>query len=161
MSFPWTAETIALAQRMDSEGKSRREIGALLGCTRNVVTGRMHRLRIAAGHVVEKRKFVANVATKTVGRAEPSLPPLEAKQPRARTNPVPRRKPPRLLPAVVVTDASRPPCSLLDLDRHGCKFAVTGHDVRDHLFCNQLQASGSMWPYCESHLRVAINPRQP
>ncbi len=46
VSSVWTNENIATLRRMHAAGKSGSQIGKELGCSRNAVIGKLHRLRI-------------------------------------------------------------------------------------------------------------------
>ena len=133
------------------KGMSASKIAARFsGCSRSAVIALIHR-RKAKGVPVQL----------------PRTPPL----PHRNYNLVAKRKrKPPTVPALAVPASVRlvrdpeiilpdvPPCNLLDLAPGHCKFAVSAFHAREHLFCNQLQESGSV--YCAKHTRIAFHPPQ-
>jgi GcrA cell cycle regulator len=90
-------------------------------------------------------------------KAEPQLP---FTTPQPAPNVQPRIVPPRSTrrididePRIKVDDDGKRGVSFADLRADGCKFAVTPHQVREHLFCNSPRMPGK--PYCAGHCEKA------
>ena len=131
----WTPELLERVLAMWVEGHSAGDIGKVVGLTRNQVIGKI---------------------TRTTPRRD-----CAPRKPRAPRAPRPRLKTPSL-PALVKgsialipfhqpkpPDPNRPPAPLLDMLPDGCRFPVSPHNARVHVFCNQPQLETSS--YCGPH----------
>lgn len=125
----WTLEKIAEMHRLVGQGFSASQIGRKLGCSRNAVIGKLHRVKVRAG-VKPARKH-------------PQSPYKSGSSKRKYT----RR--PKLETVVPPHEA----CGILDVT--GCKWA-TGFDqsvIGRHVFCNRPRHDDR---YCELHVEMSV-----
>lgn len=143
---PWTADKVKLCMQLLSEGMSASRVAARLGppFTRNSIIGQNHRQRIRDGYAPAKKPPKAYTPRKTRTRTEPSMPQTAGF---GGLRPLPPPMPLNL-----------PKCNgagfkLIDLGPNQCRFAVTDHSTRAHLFCGDLVVrDGCSW--CDAHERV-------
>lgn len=131
----WTDEKIAEMQRMAEQGLSASQIGRELGCSKNAVIGKLHRVKIRAGDKPARKypesPYKSGSAPK---RSRQELPKLIIEAP-----------PPAVMPGA--------PCGILDVT--GCKWAV-GFDeavIGKHVFCNSPKHDER---YCEFHVKQSV-----
>lgn len=119
------------------QGLSASETGAIIGCTRNAVIGRINR--------------IYGALPKPEARARQNRPPAKIAHP---------PKPHKLKVAVMPTGSGpgpKPePVTLLDFSRHGCRFPVAYRDG-EHWFCNAPGDEGAA--YCAGHSKLCYSPR--
>jgi GcrA cell cycle regulator len=156
----WTQARVRHLRRLWSEGASAtwiaRELGG--GISRNAVLGKIRRLDVAAArpHPRRSRRFV-RLRNRTASHAIPDH--LRASKPGNREWPFPAwminaqrwadHAPYVDNPGI---DADIPPAqrrSLLDLDRHTCRWPVGDPGNRDFFFCGAPPLVGK--PYCAEH----------
>ena len=134
----WTDERVEQLTRMTREGKVFREIAEILGCTRNAVIGKVHRMGLHVQVPVSKkaaarRRAPLNVAKiKANAKAKPPEPPRFKYKPRK--------------PSVSVempTPNKHRGLGLLDLEPNHCRFP-TGQGA-DITFCGQPKLHGYSW----------------
>lgn len=65
----WTSERVATLRALWVEGKSAREIAAQLGCTRNAVLGKLHRLGLTCLQISQSEKTRRRLAVMPKTRA--------------------------------------------------------------------------------------------
>jgi len=126
----WADEDIARLREMAAEGMSARQIGNVLGCTRNAIVGLARRNHIKLGGYDGLR----------YGPAKP--PPTTRRRPR-RPQKLHANAPP-------IEDANIPleqRVTFLDLAPHHCRWPIG--DAPKLMFCGGERAKGS--PYCASH----------
>jgi len=130
----WTDERIQELTRMTREGKVFREIAEILGCTRNAVIGKVHRLGLHVQVPVSKKATARRRA------------PLNAAKIKAKAPEPPRFKYKPREPSVVVdmpTPNKHRGLGLLDLEPHHCRFPIgQGADIT---FCGQQKLHGYSW----------------
>lgn len=144
----WTDERIETLKTLYGDGLSASQIGAELGCTRNAVIGKVHRIGL-------RRR----------GR------------PVAVSRPQPRHKPQRRAPikqgAIVrapqqpyveptpIEDSAIPTaqhCSLLELTSKTCRWPIGDPGKPDFFFCGGPADNNLGLPYCSYHSRAAYQP---
>jgi len=138
--FDWTAEIVELIISARSEGKTAREIGELLGVTRNAVIGKWARLRLPkkkTGPPKRKAQPKREPKPKTiVVRAVPMPPPVVVRK-----------------PAMGVSAAVE---ALESLD---CRWPFGDPHSEDFHFCGarvRTDKDGmSLGPYCAEHMDIA------
>ena len=133
----WTPELFERTIAMWQEGYSAGEIGKTLGLTRNQVIGKVTR----------------NCVRRDGAQRKPRL-PRAPKPPRFKIPGLPalaKASPLSLLPyhPPKPSDPNRHPVPLINLFPDGCRFAVSPHNARAHVFCNQPRLTVSS--YCAEH----------
>ena len=131
----WTDERVEQLAKLTREGKVFREIAEILGCTRNAVIGKVHRLGLHVQVPLSKQKTSRRRAPVNVAKIKAKA---EAKAP----------EPPRFQykprgPSVSVempTPSRHRGISLLDLEPHHCRFP-TGQGA-EITFCGQQKLHG-------------------
>lgn len=172
MSPFWTDELVGEMKRLLKDGLSCTQVGARIGCSRNAIIGKVHRIECAT-----KEKWFRRLGTSTGQRkrvldgAAPRKRPKprlsvapaarQVEQPKQPKQPQqPSRRAPAL-PAGIVVVGTKPaklgqPCGILQAS--GCRWAI-GHDpnvIGGHVFCNEATPDGHS--YCEAHARANIAP---
>lgn len=145
-----------------NEGKSARQIAAVMGCTRNVVIGKAHRLGLKARAV----RVVVSPEERQRRQDEINRRKREwrsaGKPPRVRKRAAPKFKPvpyaPRPAP-VEVAMPTNPPIRLADAPMHGiCKHIAGEPNGPDTLFCGAESLPGQSW--CAYHRLLLYRPRE-
>lgn len=124
----WTEEKIAEMHRLAEEGLSASAIGRALGCSRNAVIGKLHRVKVRAGLKPERKHPDSPYKSGSPRRKYTRRPKLE----------------------IVAPAPASGPCGILDVT--GCKWAV-GFDKSvpgGHLFCDAPKHDER---YCEFHVK--------
>lgn len=176
-TFDWTPGAVARLREAWAAGMSGGQIAAELGCTRNSILGKVHRLKLSQ---ITPR---ASTATKRLSpdqkrdirqklAAGTTIKALAAEYGVSHTSMYDRvrrmgvRKPrsnpmwPRLKPVaeaerpLMATQAYGSPCDVLELTITSCRWPIT--DAVPHLFCNGVAPEGQ--PYCCEHQRIAYQP---
>ena len=127
----WTAEKVAEARRMAAEGLSASAIGRALGCSKNAVIGKLHRVKVRAG-VKPARKHPGS--------------PYKSGSPKRKYTRRPKVE-------IVAPVPAHRPCGILDVI--GCKWAI-GFDqsvIGRHVFCNRPRHDDR---YCELHVEKSV-----
>jgi hypothetical protein len=144
--FNWTEERITLMMERREAGDSAEAVGALLGCSRNAVLGKLHRLGMCAPKPPPKPKPQTDgrgIARRLAVRATNGngLHRTAAKPPDA---PAGLPRPPGGIP-------------LLALTNWHCRYPIT--DASPFLFCGAHAdlADGRSW--CEEHARIVRSNR--
>jgi GcrA cell cycle regulator len=139
----WTDVTIELARSMWVGGSSASEIANEIGCSRNAVIGKLHRLGLqrtrrpvrAAQPRIPRRPVIRLSTSGNLGR----------RPPQAAIPPVP-------LAIVDGLDRAPTPKSILDIGPHECRYAVGDAPM---VFCGRTTSQGL--PFCAGHARMAYN----
>ena len=172
MTVPfWTDERVEELKCLLKEGLSCSQIGRKLGCTRNAVIGKAHRIQHATGVRLMNEK-PRRVPGSPIAGCKPKRPytrrsvaPSLASDTGGFVMPVAVLPPPAPLP---VADTSRA-CGIVDLT--GCRWPV-GHDdatIGGHIFCNAekhderycaVHADASRAPYSRELIRKTIKQVQ-
>lgn len=171
----WTDDKIETLRAMHRDGHTCREIGMVVGATRNAVIGKLHRLGIskpsAVDHwtaerlatlrtmhvegasyeeIAEATGFcVGSCRTKASRIGLASRGNIHYRQPRSTNKP--RGFRPRLVEGLAAPSTDH---AVGILDVTGCKWAVTPDncDKGGHLFCNHQVDENS--PYCAYHAEL-------
>ena len=130
----WTDERVEQLAKLTREGKVFREIAEILGCTRNAVIGKVHRMGLHAEVPLSKQKTSRRRAPVNVAKikAKAPEPPRFQYKPRG--------------PSVSVempTPSRHRGIGLLDLEPHHCRFP-TGQGA-EITFCGQPKLHGYSW----------------
>lgn len=162
--FPWTDELAAEAERLFASGLSitliskRIAQAAKHGCTRNMVMGKIHRMRKARGddHRLPPSDPRSIKAPKST---EPKRPKNIQPRPKYRVSvgdsQVIEESPSADLPDAIPFDGE--PVTFEEAaGAKRCLFAVTPHTNRLHLFCGGDVLEGYL--YCEDHVRLCYTP---
>ncbi len=144
--FAWTDERKARLKELHAGGHSMTVIGGMLGCSRNAVVGKIHRMGLAPGGrrtVEDVTKVVARQAAKTIrSRQKNRFPrPTMHSKPLPKPSEPPVEWAPLMIPLEALTDAV-------------CKWPIG--DAHPFGFCGH--RSWNSLPYCEYHSRVAYQP---
>lgn len=129
----WTEKRVAQLTKMTREGKVFREIAEILGCTRNAVIGKVHRMGLNDKVPLNKKK------KKTVRRVA-----AKAKSPKPSSY---KYKPiDSAIDVQMPTPSNHKGLHLLDLEPHHCRFPIgQGADIT---FCGQQIVHG--YSFCAS-----------
>lgn len=158
----WTDERIQTMRDLLDKGWSCGKVAAHLGCSRNAVIGKAHRIEAREG-----TKLTRKTGTKTgPPRKAVLLPGADYRKPRA--EPAAPRRTPRssddsrgalLIPAKPSTPAYVPGTLVGILDVTGCKWGVSESPdvIGRHLFCNAPRADGDD-RYCPHHAQMNVSP---
>lgn len=158
----WTNETDNELRRLLALGVRDSEIGVALGVSKNSIIGRRHRLGIILTQRAAPRPPVRRARDAKVIQFPPKPQP---------PRPEPQPEPPADCPAATADPISfgaieLPPTDRLDggwpllgIPKGGCKWPVTPHTVREHLFCGEPAVEDK--PYCLDHCRIAYLPPKP
>jgi GcrA cell cycle regulator len=163
----WTDERIAEMKRLLQGGLSCGRVAAILGCSRNAVIGKVHRIEYASGtRMVRNLGVTAGPRKRVVGAVPPRARPQPgladgngSTEKRPKKIKLPRRAPP--LPAGISAAGIKPvrlgkPCGILQAS--GCRWAI-GSDpkvIGTHVFCNAPVEEGRS--YCDAHARQNAAP---
>jgi GcrA cell cycle regulator len=139
----WTPERIEQLRSCVGSGMTCSQIAAAIGVSRNAVIGKIHRLGLSSGRPAG-------------APARVNCPP-RARHPRGPT----QRRLLRLAYAQAPLDEimsnvaviSPQPCSLLDIDRHQCRWPIGDPATTNFLFCGNDAIAGLA--YCVGHARMA------
>jgi len=134
----WTDEKVQELTRMTREGKVFREIAETLGCTRNAVIGKVHRMGLHVQVPASKQKTARRRAPLNAAKIKAKAVAKAPKPPRFRYKP--------RGPSVVVdmpTPRKHMGLGLLDLEPHHCRFP-TGQGA-EITFCGQPKLHGYSW----------------
>ena len=142
----WTAEVIETLAALQAEGLSASQIGARLGCSRNAVIGKLHRLGLNGSP--ERRAVTAGLSGVNRRARAPKDPDAE-RAPRAPRLPAWQRL--RIAP-VASRDVT------LAETTGGCSYP-TGFAHDQHLFCDLPKRAASS--YCPAHHRLCVIPAAP
>lgn len=135
---PWTAEELDLLRQLWIEGKlSTEQIGARLGRTKSMVTGKVHRLNLPSRPSPIKRGVLPK---------RPPSPRRTGKWSMATAGVAPNQ-PPVVAPAPLAAPKT-------------CAWPIGEPGTKSFRFCNALARTGC--PYCQEHAAVAyIRVRDP
>jgi len=129
----WTDSALSRLEALWHEGVSTAEIGRRLGCSKNMVIGKAHRLDLPARPSPIKRNGHAAPRKPRPPRIKgPTLPPMTQPEPPAKPEPKPK-------PQFYVT----------------CQWVETQRPLR---FCDQPAIPDS--PYCQMHHKLCYIPRR-
>lgn len=135
----WNEERTTTLKELWEQGYSASQIGKELGCTRNSIIGKAHRLDLP------RRDHV---------KPDPALPPLPRK-PRRYSHMI-KMKSSVPLPPPAPAPSPGIGVQLIDLEARHCRFVIgssnEGHKLA--LYCGQDKAYG---PYCAYHARLCYN----
>lgn len=143
--FPWTDEKIEVLKLRIAEGKSAREVGLELGCSRSAVLGKMHRIKLKAtpkppGPKPRHSKLHPDREYKPITRQK-RKPPMDIQQYQSSISEVV----PLNIPFSEITDKQ-------------CRFICGEPDGANTLYCGHSTLDG--WSWCGAHFRVLFPPRQ-
>lgn len=162
--FKWTEDAIQRMLELDGEGKTCREIGLELGCSKNAVIGKLHREKVARG----LKTYFASDLTKRQGRL--NILPAKAISPELERNTIPKRKYTRSVPAPSLSAEGvgvilPTPKIVIEkgkmvgiLDVKGCRWPLDPVPglIGTHAFCDAETATGRS--YCAEHLAMNRAP---
>lgn len=131
----WTMEQLDTLRKMWAEGRTAREIGAVLKRNRNSILGKAHRLGLP----------------KHDGANTPRKPDVRVGRVRTFPKQKHKRLPPMHLQIVTAPDTVPVPLN----DRTGCCYPTTAEGP--HLFCNAPKSTGD---YCEFHYQLMYPKRR-
>jgi hypothetical protein len=152
----WTSDRIEILRRLHADGLSASEIGQQLGCTRNAVIGKFHRLQLTGTRPASVRRKNCRKAAQhgaAMRRMRAGRPPQRPKVEPIK-EPAPKRK-----PVTIVPGAGAPVCfdCLGDGD---CKAVVSAHGERT-MYCGHtrgLNWKGERSSYCATHHALYLIP---
>jgi GcrA cell cycle regulator len=134
----WTDERIDTLRQLLADGLSASQMGDVLGCSRNAILGKIHRLGLSCRQATAVHNPVKGIRPR---RSRP--PQSEPRLPRVTFVPLPE-----LLP---IPDH---PVELLNLAEHHCRYP---YDVDGgFLFCGRVKLADL--PYCAGHCAICFNP---
>lgn len=164
----WTEEKIEAARRLLADGYTASMVGRVIGCSRNAVIGKIHRLEKAEGTRIARR--IAPSRPNCVRRIKARKPKGEARKPakqarRPAVSLAAKPSAPFVAAAVPLPTPAAPPkpaavfvpgkpCGILKVT--GCRWPIgEGAVIGRHLFCN---AEKHDERYCEFHAREGAAP---
>lgn len=179
----WTDHRVAELRRLWCQDKSAAHIAKSLGVTRNMVIGKLNRLKLlgnakskldAKGEATLQRLWLAGVSqvviSKQIGVSRTAISQKAAKlglPPRHDLNPhkprVARAKPRKRFNFAklfdgISTPAGEPPLeqrkTLIDLEPHHCRWPFGDPRESSFYFCGANKAAG--FSYCAGHLRLSM-----
>ena len=157
MSEEWTkAEEAELKQLWEVQGKSARQVGEILKCSRNAVIGKVHRMKL-----VKRKPKAVKVAIKAIKAATPKGNNGTAGKSRGMVEAVRKAREQQVKPPNFPQPASSylltgtawsalpdtTPYSLEDLPRDGCRWPIG--DAPPYTFCGCKAQDKSS--YCAAH----------
>lgn len=142
-----TGEQVETASNMLREGATYAQIGATLGLTRNVVIGKMRRLKLS--HLT--RNTPRRAATRP---RKPSPPPRPQQSPTARLCEIAPCEP-ALPPPAPAPPGPRAPVTLSELLPDSCRFGHGDPRAPEFRFCG---APATRGPYCGVHAQICYEP---
>lgn len=162
--FDWNTDTIARLRSLWAEGLSTAEIGRRLGCSKNAVIGKSHRLDLPARPLPIRR----DGARKLLAPRRPRCPSLVELQTRPVSPSIPR--PVGAIPVAVRadrTEAAPPtrtvqetiPVSRAILGNQPCCWPIGEPGTRWFRFCEAPNEAGK--PYCPEHCGLAYRQKEP
>lgn len=142
--FAWTDDRVAELKALWIEGLTASQIANKMGvASRSAVIGKAHRLRLASRtDNTWRRPHEREVKSK---KRKPAL--------AARIQIAHRVRWPIAPPAPIESPIQAGGVSLLDLEQHQCRYAVTPDFATSHRFCGCKTVPGLS--YCEGHARLA------
>lgn len=165
----WTDETIAKLRELMAAGHSARTAGAVLGCTKNAIIGKMGRLGIQSTHSNgrDEKALKVSDAPKKPAPAKPTpapsatlppLPSISAPPFRIAQRPVIRRfNPARRFPPVipVATPEAGTATTVVFQPRRprACSWPMWGTTRPTHVYCDEDTVQGRV--YCGKHCATA------
>lgn len=148
--FAWTPESVERLINLHNEGLSSSAIGRVLGCSRNAVIGKIHRLGMAG----QRPRFVQIIQVQRTRKAPPKQKPpkkIQVRQTRAEAIASFRAEP---IPPKQETDIARK--RLVDLEAGDCRFPVGDPGEASFGFCAAPVVVGSC--YCKHHFVRCFQP---
>lgn len=137
-NFTWTDEAVQTLRERFSAGDSYQQIARKLGCTRNAVLGKSHRIGLSRGDASDSRAKSAAA----VRAAHASLATVVRNHA--------ARKPDKPLPApkggLIAT------ATIHDLNMHTCRWPIGDPIHPGFGFCGRHTEAG---PYCATHRKIA------
>lgn len=155
----WTAEKIEALKTLWRDGVTASNIGLQLGCTKNAVLGKVHKLKLASRRAKQNQP---KAQQRAAGKANADR-VRASRSPHGRGLPQPHHvaakraehKPAPILPFDVednldATDVTHL-LGIMDLQRNSCRWPMRG-EGRSTLFCGREAHHG---PYCPDHSKRA------
>jgi len=146
----YTDAQIDLIAKMLAESKSSREIGLVVGVSRNAIIGIVHRnkrlreigFKLPSGNAMRKSPKRRNVPEPVRSKAKPTRP--KTATPPIEPEPIIETKLENLVPLMVLLE---------DLKPHHCRFPIGDPRFYDDFgFCGHAKSKGS--PYCAAHRKI-------
>lgn len=165
----WTDENLANMEKWWAEGLSATTIAAQLGhgCTRSAVLGKIHRKRVANGHIPVSRALVGTVRlpkpkNEAIPFREPPVPKVAKPKPQQPSLPSIRKPPNSYVPRrvsgiepVAVTLENGERVTILHLSDKTCRWPIGDVGSPDFHFCGNRPET--VPPYCDFHTRMSSN----
>jgi GcrA cell cycle regulator len=147
--FSWTEENIKRCVELWREGHSCLAIGRVLGCSRNAVIGKIHRLgeakRGTNKRIISTREKAQRRITRAFNLGQPAAPVTQVQRIASLVA--------EPLPAINdATDEARVK-SLFDLEPHHCRWPVDVQGQQWPGYCGDKKVIGLS--YCNRHVRKA------
>lgn len=154
--FRWDDEAVARLKVLYFDGKSASQIGAELGCGRNAVIGKVHRLGLPlrGGNGASKSQMSRKVARDAQAKRRVKTATGQNIPPRAPGMGWVRLDPSKSVTLPVPPDDAVPEhaVSLIDLEPHHCRW-VHGDTKGHHGYCGKPKVPGLS--YCDGHAAKA------
>ena len=145
----WTEEIIEQLKKWRYTGLTGRQIGELLGCSRNAVIGKCYRMGIP-GWPANK---CGGGVPKGYQREERKRPPKVDKKVTVRVRRLPTRDFwVKCVPFHAGTDPHKTPIKLMELRSYHCRWPIGDPKEPDFGFCGSPADFGK--PYCDEHHRM-------
>jgi GcrA cell cycle regulator len=148
-SLFWTDEHVLELRKLNSEGYSASQIGNRLGCSRNAVIGKLHRLQLPSLHkptAAQPRQRAVRTPIVRIVRVNGNSDKMRVMQSVTGNLFEPR-----------VVEAAPLHISFDDLTSTTCKYPFG--DIPNMTFCGHLSAAGSS--YCNSHHKLCWRKPEP
>lgn len=165
-TFSWTPDNVVRLRAMVDEGGTAQAIADVLGCARNAVIGKVHRLGLALARgggehekPAEKQKRDRTLIVK------PPAPKVAKPKPAPAPKPSPKPLPVVIAPPVDPTPKRWPKpagpeaVSIEGLTSQTCRMPLWGDEHRIGLFCGKLVSrEGSSWCAACRQLTYEVRP---
>ena len=160
----WTSDEDHVLRRLWADGLSAKNIADKLGCTKNAIIGRAHRLQLPQRPSPIKARDGQPIVTRTKIVADKPVKVMETQHTREpvakRPVPPPRPAVPRLAPAPLLPRLERLPLKAPTPNKFSgptCHFPMWGNKQRPtHVYCDAPRLEGKA--YCLQHAARCFEP---
>ncbi len=146
----WSHDDDGRLRQMIGDGMLARQIGLFLGCTKNAVIGRAHRIGLVWG-----AKPVSDSAPRSKPVHNRTPPELLAARKSAQVSLAKRFEDERKTPLPTRTTGKG--CTVFELDNWTCRWPIGDPGTASFYFCACVADNLAGRVYCDEHSRIAFN----